>query len=353
LLETRELTGEPYLWFIDVANDALPVSQKALGLRNNGSNLCSEISLATNKERTAVCCLSSVNLEKYDEWKDSGLIEKLTKFLDNVLQWFIDYAPDELERAKYSAMRERAIGIGAMGWANFLMKKMIPFVSGGFNSASQWNHIIFKRMHEEGIAASVRLGTERGEAPDMEGTGRRNSHLFAIAPNANSSVLCDTSPSIEPLASNAYPQKSRAGIFLVKNKFLVPVLQSYGMDTPELWKDISDHNGSVQHLKFLSLLEKEVFRTAWEIDQHWVVQHAEDRQPYICQAQSLNVFFAPGTDRAYINSVHLKALKGEKVKSMYYFRTGAAAVADTVKSVQRESLKDWKQDDGECLSCHG
>lgn len=352
LLETRELTGEPYLWFVDVANAHLPASQKRLGLKNNGSNLCSEISLATSAERTAVCCLSSLNLEKYDEWKDTPLVANLVKFLDNVLQWFIDYSPDELHRARNSAVSERAIGIGAMGFHNWLMKNSIPFEGGGFGSASQQNAIIFKDIHAKGIAESLRLGKERGTPADMDGTGRRNSHVFAIAPNSNSSVLCNTSPSIEPIASNAYSQKSRAGVGLVYNKFLKPVLLKYEMDTPEVWKQIIDSNGSVASLSFLSEHEKSVFKTAWEMDQHWLVQHAEDRQPYICQAQSLNLFFLPGTDRATINSVHLKAMKGEKVKSLYYFRTGSAEAADTVRSIERVKIADWK-DDNVCISCEG
>lgn len=351
LLETRELTGEPYLWFVDVANESMPNSQRALGLKNNGSNLCSEISLATSSERTAVCCLSSLNLEKYDEWKDTNLVANLVRFLDNVLQWFIDYSPDELHRARNSAIMERAIGIGAMGWHNWLMKNNIPFEGGGFGSAAQQNAIIFKDINEKGIAESIRLGAERGEPSDMAGTGRRNSHVFAIAPNSNSSVLCNTSPSIEPIASNAYSQKSRAGVGLVLNKFLKPVLLKYGIDNQETWKSIIDANGSVQHLSALSNLEREVFKTAWELDQHWLVQHAEDRQQFICQAQSLNLFFLPGTDRSVINSVHLKAMKGEKVKSLYYFRTGAAETADTVKAVSRVSIADWK--DNGCAACEG
>jgi len=353
ILETRELTGEPYLWFIDVANRSLPPSQQALGLSNNGSNLCSEISLATNSERTFVCCLSSLNLEKYDEWKDTPLVANLVRFLDNVLQWFVDYAPEGLEKAVYSATRERALGIGAMGFANWLMKNNIPFESGGFGSAAQWNNIIFKDIHDKGIRASIALGEERGEALDMGGTKRRNSHVFAIAPNSNSSVLCDTTPSIEPIASNAYTQKSRAGIALVRNKYLIPVLEKYGQNSDSVWKSIIDSNGSVQHLSFLTDQERSVFRTAWEMDQAWLVEHAEQRQQYICQAQSLNLFFLPGTDRAYINSVHLKAMKGKKVKSLYYFRTGAAVAADTVKQIQRQSLSDWKQEGDVCISCEG
>lgn len=353
ILETRELTGEPYLWFIDNVNDKLPLSQLSLGLKNNGSNLCSEISLPTDTERTAVCCLSSLNLERYDEWKDTPLVENLVRFLDNVLQWFIDYAPDELERAKFSAYRERAIGIGAMGWHNFLMKNDIPFESGGFNSAAQWNHKIFSSIHGQGIQASLDLGAERGEAPDMFGTGRRNSHVFAIAPNANSSVLCNTSPSIEPIFSNAYPQKSRAGIQIVKNRYLEKKLEWYGLNEPAVWKSIADNGGSVQHLSFLTQHEKNVFKTATEIDQRWLIEHAEARQPYICQAQSLNLFFAPGSDRAYINAVHLKALYSNVLKSLYYFRTGSAEMTDTIKDVQRQALVDWKEDDGECVSCQG
>ncbi len=353
LLETRELTGEPYMWFIDNVNDCLPLTQQALGLKNNGSNLCSEISLATNDMRTAVCCLSSLNLEKYDEWKDTPLVANLVKFLDNVLQWFIDYAPDELERAKFSAYRERAIGIGAMGWHNFLMSKEIPFESGGFNSAAQWNNKLFKSINQQGIEASLQLGAERGEAPDMLGTGRRNSHVFAIAPNSNSSVLCNTSPSIEPIYSNAYPQKSRAGIVLIKNKYLENVLGWYGVNTPDVWKDIVDHNGSVQHLPFLTPHQKQVFKTAYEIDQNWLIIHAEDRQPFICQGQSLNTFFPPGTDRAYINQVHLKALKSKTLKGLYYLRTGSAEVADTVKEIQRQAIVDWKDESGVCVSCEG
>ena len=351
LLETRELTGEPYLWFIDVANDALPISQFRQGLRNNGSNLCSEISLATGSDRTAVCCLSSLNLEKYDEWKDTTLVSDLVRFLDNVLQWFIDYAPEELSRARYSAMRERAIGIGAMGFHNYLMKNSIPFEGGGFGSASQVNHIIFKDINVRGIQASEELGEERGVPMDMVGTKRRNSHVFAIAPNSNSSVLCDTSPSIEPIASNAYTQKTRAGVNLVKNKWLIPVLEKYGANTDEIWKSIISENGSVQHLDFLSDHERSVFKTAWEIDQHWLVEHAGNRQPFICQAQSLNIFFLPGTDRAYINSVHLKAMSEEKVKSLYYFRTGSAQAADTVKKINIVKLKE--DGNNECLACEG
>jgi ribonucleoside-diphosphate reductase alpha chain len=239
-----------------------------------------------------------------------------------------------------------------MGFHNYLMSKGIPFESGGFRSAAQVNNIIFKDIHGKGIAASIELGRERGEAPDMVGTERRNSHVFAIAPNSNSSVLCDTSPSIEPIASNAYTQKSRAGVYLVKNKWLIPVLEKYGQNSEEVWKSIVKHNGSVQHLDFLGDMERAVFKTAWEIDQHWIIEHAGSRQPYICQAQSLNVFFLPGTDRSVINSVHLKAMRERKVKSMYYLRTGAATKADTVKTIERVVL-NHETATPDCLSCQG
>jgi ribonucleoside-diphosphate reductase alpha chain len=358
ILSARELTGEPYLWFIDVANDAMPSLQKAKGLKNRGSNLCSEISLATDAERSAVCALSSVNLEYYELWKDTNLIPDLVRFIDNVIQWYIDWASDKVPRTKYSAMMERAIGIGAMGWHNFLMSKDIPFESGGFNSAVQWNNIIFKDMHQKGINESLRLGAERGEAPDMVGSGRRNSHVFALAPNSNSSVLCNTSSAMEPIASNGYSQKTRAGIFLMKNKFLERKLAVLGKNDHDTWKSITDANGSVQHLDFLNEQDKKTFKTAWEIDQHWVIQHAGDRQQYVCQAQSCNLFFMPGTERSYINSVHLKAMREEKIKSLYYFRTGSASSADTVKEITRKSLSDWKEttkEDGTevCLSCEG
>ena len=351
ILRVREETGEPYLWFIDVVNKTLPEVQRNAGLRNNGSNLCSEISLATSPDRSFVCCLSSLNLETYDEWKNTPLVEYLTKFLDNVIQWYIDHAPPELYKTVNSAKAERALGIGAMGWHNLLMKRGIPFESGGFNSATQLNHEIFKLIKSRASSTSRYLGDIRGVPSDMAGTSYRNSHLLAIAPNSNSSILCNTSPSIEPIASNAYTQKGRAGIFLVKNKYLEPVLEKYKINNDATWKSIITHNGSVQHLPVLSETERSVFKTAWEIDQHWIIQHAEDRQPYICQAQSLNVFFLPGSDRSYINSVHLKAAKGRVLKSMYYFRTGSAASADTIKAVTRRPLEDWK---GEaCVACEG
>ncbi len=353
-LSVREETGEPFAWFIDNVNEQMNEFQKRLGLKSNGSNQCTEISLPNNDERTAVCCLASLNLENFEEWKDSNLVKDLTKFLDNILQWFIDYAPTELNRAVFSATKERAIGIGGMGWANFLMKKNIPFEGGGFNSAVQWNHKIWSHIKSQAVEASKELAIIRGEPDDMKGSGMRNSHLLAPAPNANSSILCNTSPALEPLMKNAYSQKTRAGIMLVKNKYLEPVLEKYGLNTPEIWlKIIKDYDGSVQWIEQLSDHERNVFKTAFEIDQHWVIQHAEDRQVYICQAQSLNLFFLPGTDRGYINSVHLKALRSKVLKSLYYMRTGSAGNTDTVKTIHRQAMQDWKkqEDEGECVSC--
>lgn len=351
-LEARELTGEPYFYNIDNANDQLNENQKELGLRNYGSNLCSEITLPNNDERTAICCLSSLNLEKYDEWKDTTLVQDLIQYLDNIIQWFIDWSPEELSRAAFSATKERAIGLGGMGWANLLMKRGIAFES---HEAIELNKEIWKRVKQEAKFKSIILANERGEPEDLKDSGMRNSHLLAVAPNANSSILCGTSPSIEPLMSNAYTQKTRAGIMLNKNKFLAELLEKLGQNTEKVWKSIIDRNGSVQHLEFLTKEQKDVFKTAWEIDQHVVVQQAEDRQHFICQSQSLNVFFLPGTDRKYINSVHLKALYSDVLKSMYYFRTGSAVSVENVKEdAQRVALSDWKedkQDDTECVAC--
>lgn len=351
-LEARELTGEPYFYNIDNANEQLNEYQKNLGLRNYGSNLCSEITLPNNDERTAICCLSSLNLEKYDEWKDTRLVQDLIHYLDNILQWFIDWSPEELSRAAFSATKERAVGLGGMGWANLLMKRGIAFDS---QEAIKLNISIWKKIKQDATMQSALLANQRGVPDDLKGSGLRNSHLLAIAPNANSSILCGTSPSIEPLMSNAYTQKTRAGIMLNKNKYLAKVLEGLGKNSEEVWKSIIDNNGSVQHLDFLKPEQKEVFKTAWEIDQHFVIQQAEDRQHFVCQAQSLNVFFLPGSDRKYINSVHLKALYSDVLKSMYYFRTGSAVAVQNVKEdAQRVALSDWKeekQDDNDCVAC--
>ncbi len=346
ILEARFRTGSPYLHFIDESNRQLPDTQKALGLAVRGSNLCSEITLPTSEERTAVCCLSSVNLEKYDEWSGTSMVGDLVRFLDNVLEFFIRNAPPELSKAVYSAKRERSIGLGAMGWHGYLQKNGISWEG---LSAKFANQRIFADIHAKAHEESLRIGKEKGEAPDMEGTGLRNAHLLAIAPNANSSILCGCSASIEPIKSNAYTHRTRAGAHLVKNPNLEEVLDALGKNNQETWKSIVNAQGSAQHLEFLSDEQRDVFKTAYEIDQGSVVEHAGDRQPYICQAQSVNLFFPAGSPASYVNSVHLRAWKS-KLKSLYYLRTDAGVEADKVGvAVERVALQDAE----ECLSCHG
>jgi len=350
ILEARFRTGSPYINFIDTANRGLPASQKELGLRIHGSNLCNEIHLPTDNERTAVCCLSSVNIEKFDEWSGTTMVRDLVRFLDNVLQYFIDNAPDELRKAKFSAQRERSIGLGAMGFHGYLQHKGIAWES--WQAASE-NHKVFKHIKEEATHESQTLAGERGEAPDMEGTGLRNAHLLAIAPNANSSILCNSSASIEPIKSNAYTHRTRAGAHLVKNRALEDVLARHGMNTDEVWKSIISSEGSVQQLDFLTDEEKDVFKTAFELDQTWVVEHASKRQEFICQGQSVNLFFPSGQDKADVNRVHLKAWK-EGLKGLYYLRTSAGVTAEKVGTkVERNALKDFDGDTDECVSCQG
>src|SRR5210317_2157458 len=240
LLETRFRTGEPYLNFIDTANRALPETMQKKGLKIHGSNLCNEIHLPTSDDRTAVCCLSSLNLEYYDEWKDTTIVRDLIRFLDNVLQFFIDNAGDEISRARYSATQERSHGLGAMGWHSLLHQKRIPFDSW---EARELNHKVFKHIKSEAVKESNTMGLERGEAPDMQGTGRRNAHLLAIAPNANSSITCGTSPSIEPSKANAYTHRTRAGSHLVKNSYLEEELENIGKNTQDVWSDIITNGG--------------------------------------------------------------------------------------------------------------
>jgi len=351
ILETRALTGEPYLLKIDLANRALPETQKQLGLEIKGSNLCSEILLPTDDERTFVCCLSSLNLERFDEWKDSTIVQDLIRFLDNVLQWFITTAPDTLKKAKYSAERERAIGLGTLGWHSYLQSKMIPLEGGGFNSSVQHTNIIYKLIKERATESSKQLAKERGEAPDMLGTGLRNSRLLSIAPNANSADVANSSPSIEPWYRNIFVKDTRVGSFVVKNKYLENLLEHKNKNTKAIWKDIQDHEGSVQHLKFLNENEKNVFNTAMEVDQHWLIELAEERGKFICQAQSLNLFFNAGSSREYVNSVHLKFLKSQNIFTLYYYRTERESKVDTAKSIERKALVDWKGED--CVSCQG
>ena len=354
ILEVRYRTGEPYLNFIDTANRALPHTQKDLGLKIHGSNLCNEIHLATSEDRTAVCCLSSVNVEKFEEWRGTTMIRDLIRFLDNVLQFFIDNAGDEIGRARYSAQRERSLGLGAMGWHAFLHKKRIPFES---EQAQVWNNVVFQYIQKEAKEESLTMGKQRGEAPDMEGTGRRNAHLLAIAPNANSSIICGTSPSIEPLKANAYTHRTRAGSHLVKNKYLEEVLEEKGKNTDKVWTDIITNGGSVQHLNFLTVDEKNVFKTAIEIDQMKIVDQAGTRQRFLCQGQSVNLFFSAGAERKYLHQVHFNAWQ-RGVKGLYYLRTETTQKAENVaEKVQRDALKDYQtqelQSQEECVACQG
>ena len=356
ILEVRYRTGEPYLNFIDTANRALPHTMKAKGLKIHGSNLCNEIHLPTSEDRTAVCCLSSVNLEKFDEWKDSTLIRDLTRFLDNVLQFFIDNAGDEISRARYSATQERSLGLGAMGWHSLLHQKRIPFDS---NEARELNWSVFRTIKTQATEETIQLGLERGEAPDMQGTGKRNSHLLAIAPNANSSIIVSTSPSIEPSKANAYTHRTRAGSHLVKNKYLEEELVKVDRNTQDVWSSIITNGGSVQHLDFLSEEIKEVFKTAIELDQLVLVEQAADRQEFLCQGQSLNLFFPAGANKKELHRAHFAAWK-LGTKGLYYLRTETSQRAENVsQKVARDALKDFEtqtieaQSQDECVACQG
>ena len=353
ILEIRYRTGEPYLNFIDTANRALPQTMKDKGLKINGSNLCNEIHLPTNDDRTAVCCLSSVNLEKYDDWKDTTMIRDLVRFLDNVLQFFIDNAGDEISRARYSATQERSLGLGAMGWHSYLHKHHISFDS---EQAYAANLLMFDRIKSEAVSETEQLAKERGECPDMKSTRRRNSHLLAIAPNANSSIICGTSPSIEPSKANAYTHRTRAGSHLVKDKYLEEQLEKIGKNDAATWSSIITNGGSVQHLDFLSDNVRSVFKTAIEIDQNAIVTQAADRQKYLCQGQSLNIFFAAGASKADLHKVHYNAWK-LGCKGLYYLRTETSNKAENVSTkVVREALKDYEtqaMSQEECVACQG
>ena len=366
ILEMRMMTGEPYLHFIDESNRKLPQHLKDLGLKVHQSNLCSEIILPTNEKRTAVCCLSSLNLEYYDDWKDHPtFLRDVAEMLDNVLQYFIDHAPSSIKRAKYSAMRERSIGIGALGWHAYLQKNHTPWET---PMAIGRNKNIFRTIREKLDVANKELGLERGEAPDAVGTGNRFSHLMAIAPNASSSILMgNTSPSIEPYRANAYRQDTLSGSHLNKNRWLDKVIQKHlagdgetisTNDYNDIWSSIIANDGSVQHLTWMDDWTKDVFKTSMEIDQRWVVQHAADRQEYIDQAQSLNVFFRPDSHIKYIHAVHFQAWK-QGLKTMYYCRSDKIAKADKVsKRIEREVIKEidlhaLTGDADTCLACEG
>lgn len=358
ILQVRFRTGEPYVNFIDEANRHLPQFQKDLGLKIHGSNLCNEIHLATSSERSAVCCLSSLNVEKFEEWCDSSIVEDLIEYLDNVIEFFIDNAPQHLSRAIKSATSERSLGLGAMGFHAYLQHKNIPFESGIAKAA---NINIFTHIKERAKQKTIELAKTKGECPDGIGWGVRNSHLLAIAPNANSSIIAGTSPSIEPWKSNAYTHRTRVGSYLVKNPHLEKVIKQYSEQKElkdkdlwlkEQWKSIILAEGSVQHLDWMSDWHKKVFKTAFELDQRWIIDHAGDRQEFICQGQSVNLFFPAGTDKAYVNSIHIRAWK-KKLKGLYYLRTNSGASAEKVsESVKQNKLQDFS-DPEECLSCQG
>lgn len=349
ILELRVATGEPYLHFIDTSNRALPQAQKELGLKVRQSNLCSEITLPTDETRTAVCCLSSVNLATWEEWKDDPwFIRDLVRYLDNVLEYFIQHAPRELDKAKYSAYRERSIGLGAMGFHSLLQSKGISFDS---PMAVGLNRKVFEQIKRQAVRGSTALALERGSCPDSDPyVAQRNMHLLAIAPNASSSIICgETSPSIEPYRANAYTQKTKTGSFLVKNPYLKNLLASKAQDVDSVWSSIITNGGSVQHLEFLSDIEKAVFKTAIEIDQRWIIDHAGDRQEYICQAQSVNVFLPADVEIPVLHHIHVRAWK-KGLKSLYYLRSEAIRRAENVSTkIERTALNDYEG----CLSCEG
>ena len=364
LLTARIETGEPYIVFIDHVNDQIPDHHKMAGLTVKMSNLCSEITLPTGRDhlgndRTAVCCLSSLNLETFDQWQDNPqMIEDVMRFLDNVLSDFIEKAPDSMKRAKYAAMRERSVGLGVMGLHSFLQSKSIPMES---VMAKVWNRRMFQHIKRQADDASRVLAEERGACPDAADYGvmERFSNKMAIAPTASISIICGgASPGIEPIAANAYTHKTLSGSFPVKNKYLTTLLEEKGENTDDVWSSIFTNEGSVQHLDFLSQDEKDVFKTAFEMDQRWLIEHAGDRSQFVCQAQSLNIFVPANVHKKTLHQLHMDAWK-KGVKSLYYCRS---------KSIQRaESNASWlrtKQSEGrqpelsaaepeyeECLSC--
>ncbi|MBI1327656.1 MAG: ribonucleoside-diphosphate reductase subunit alpha [Alphaproteobacteria bacterium] len=338
ILTARIETGEPYIVFIDHVNDAIPAHHKMAGLNVKMSNLCSEITLPTGRDhlgndRTAVCCLSSLNLETFDQWQDHPtFIEDCMRFLDNVLTDFINKAPDTMKRAKYAAMRERSVGLGVMGYHSFLQSKMIPMES---VMAKVWNRRMFQHVKRQVDDASKKLAQERGPCPDAAeyGAMERFSNKMAIAPTASISIICGgASPGIEPNAANAYNHKTLSGSFAVKNSYLEKLLEEKGKNTEEVWSHIFTDEGSVQGLDFLSQEEKDVFKTAFEIDQRWLIEHAADRTPFVCQAQSLNVFLPANVHKKDLHQIHWEAWE-KGVKSLYYCRS---------KSIQRaESNASW------------
>lgn len=358
ILEMRMQTGEPYLVFIDTANKALSKHQRELGLKIRMSNLCSEILLPTgpdhlNNDRTAVCCLSSLNAETWDEWNEDPLIiEDTLRFLDNVLQAFIDEAPDGMKRAKYAATRERSVGLGLMGFHSFLQMKNLPFESA---LAKSWNIRMFRHIRKAADAASVQVAKERGACPDAKEKGilARFSHKLAIAPTASISIICGgTSAGIEPIPANIYNHKTLSGNFVVKNRHLEKLLAAKGLDKEDVWQSIIEQEGSVEHLNQLSDDEKSTFRTAFEIDQRWVVELAADRAPYVCQGQSINLFLRADINKWDLLMLHWQAWE-KGVKSLYYCRSKSiqraehAGRKDQKIKIDEASTTDYE----ECLAC--
>ena len=364
LLEVRMHTGEPYIWFIDRANEGLPDYQKKAGLKNYGSNICVEISLATSPERTAVCCLSSVNLEYFDEWKNDPLfLQDILEMLDNVIEYFIQNAPDTISRARFSAMRERSVGVGALGFHAYLQKHNIAFESA---IAKSVNMQMFKGIRERLDLANTKLAEERGSCPDAADYGvvKRCSHVMAIAPNASSSIIMgNTSPSIEPYAANAYRQDTSSGAYLNKNKFLDKIILEESKGKSESWYDdtwaaIIANDGSVSDLEWMDDYTKDVFKTAQEIDQRWIVEHTADRQVYVDQSISTNVFFKPDCSVKYLHAVHFLAWR-KGLKALYYLRSGKLRKADRVgKKIERKRIEDEINmqeivEGDSCIACEG
>ena len=360
LLTARVETGEPYIVFVDTVNRLIPQHHKLAGLDVKTSNLCSEITLPTGtdkdgKERTAVCCLSSLNLEMYDKWKDEPLfIEDVMRFLDNVLTDFIERAPESFKNAKYSAMRERSVGLGVMGFHSFLQKNSIPLES---VMSKVWNNKIFKHIQIKANEASTKLAEERGSCPDAEEYGfkERFSNKTAIAPTASISIICGgASPGVEPVAANSYTHKTLSGSYNVRNKYLQEILKKYEKNDDETWSSITTNQGSVSHLDFLTNHEKDVFKTAFELDQKWIVELAADRTPYISQAQSINVFLPADIHKKELHQIHFQAWK-KGLKSLYYCRSKSIQRAENVNNnLSAEATKHvskTNKDEEECLSC--
>jgi len=364
LLTARIETGEPYIIFIDTVNRLIPQHHKLAGLNVKTSNLCSEITLPTGidkegKDRTAVCCLSSLNLEKYDEWKDDkNFINDIMRFLDNVLTDFIDRAPEQFKDAKYSAMRERSVGLGVMGLHSYFQKNMIPLES---VMSKVWNKKIFKNIQEKADQASKDLADERGACPDAAEYNfkERFSNKTAIAPTASISIICGgASPGVEPVAANSYTHKTLSGSYNVRNRYLEKVLEKHGKNDDETWSSITTNQGSISHLDFLTDLEKKVFKTAFELNQNWIVELGADRTPYVSQAQSINLFLPADVHKKELHQIHFQAWK-KGLKSLYYCRSksiqraenvNSGSSTDVTKNVYRKEV-DTDPDYEECLSC--